>query len=333
MARVPERDPRMAGRELQYRWEWRLKSSPQALWPLVADTNRFNRDAGIPPLERGVRSGRTAAGASGCRGSASPPSGKRNRSSGSSRTGSASGGATARGRSRRCPSTPSCGRSRAGDGARLPGRGAPAEPRRRARDPAADRAAEPAPLRADVPAVRRDRLRRRGGGQRCETGKPGPGRGPPGGRGTPGPPPRGSSRTAREPAGGARRVGRRHHGRQAASVRLRRPLGIRRRDVLELFLHATRAGLLELRWDLLCPLCRGANERSRSLREVEARAHCASCQIDFDLDFARSVELSFRPSAAIRDVPEREFCIGGPQVHPTLPPSSSSRPAASGRSS
>jgi hypothetical protein len=38
-------------RERRYRWEWKLSSSPAALWPLVADTNRFNRDAGIGALE------------------------------------------------------------------------------------------------------------------------------------------------------------------------------------------------------------------------------------------------------------------------------------------
>ena len=38
-------------RERHYRWEWKLRSSPAALWPLVADTNRFNRDAGIGALE------------------------------------------------------------------------------------------------------------------------------------------------------------------------------------------------------------------------------------------------------------------------------------------
>ena len=35
-------------REFHYRWEYDLQASPQALWPLVSDTNRFNRDAGLP---------------------------------------------------------------------------------------------------------------------------------------------------------------------------------------------------------------------------------------------------------------------------------------------
>ena len=37
-------------KEFHYRWEFDLRASPQALWPLVADTNRFNRDAGVPEV-------------------------------------------------------------------------------------------------------------------------------------------------------------------------------------------------------------------------------------------------------------------------------------------
>src|SRR6267142_5708449 len=41
----------MAYREFHYRWEYDLKASPEKLWPFVADTNRFNRDTGVPPVE------------------------------------------------------------------------------------------------------------------------------------------------------------------------------------------------------------------------------------------------------------------------------------------
>jgi hypothetical protein len=39
-------------REFHYRWSWQLQSSPEELWPLVADTNRFNFDAGLPHVKR-----------------------------------------------------------------------------------------------------------------------------------------------------------------------------------------------------------------------------------------------------------------------------------------
>ncbi|HMV30289.1 MAG TPA: hypothetical protein PKE23_12935, partial [Anaerolineales bacterium] len=37
--------------EFHYKWEWDLASSPEALWPLASDTNRFNRDTGLPPMQ------------------------------------------------------------------------------------------------------------------------------------------------------------------------------------------------------------------------------------------------------------------------------------------
>ncbi|HEX8473017.1 MAG TPA: DUF5939 domain-containing protein [Pyrinomonadaceae bacterium] len=91
-----------------------------------------------------------------------------------------------------------------------------------------------------------------------------------------------------------------------------------RRAALELCLTATRAGLLDLRWDLLCPLCRGANESSTTLREMPTEAHCASCNIDFTANFDRSVEVTFRPNPAVRQIEVREFCVGGPQVTPHI---------------
>ncbi|MGH9902736.1 MAG: hypothetical protein ACRD68_13085, partial [Pyrinomonadaceae bacterium] len=43
----------MRYRESHYRWEYELRASPEALWPLVTDTNRFNRNAGVPALQSG----------------------------------------------------------------------------------------------------------------------------------------------------------------------------------------------------------------------------------------------------------------------------------------
>src|SRR5215470_5062358 len=41
----------MPFREFHYRWQFDLQSSPEQLWPLVADTNRFNRDTGVPSVQ------------------------------------------------------------------------------------------------------------------------------------------------------------------------------------------------------------------------------------------------------------------------------------------
>jgi class 3 adenylate cyclase len=92
--------------------------------------------------------------------------------------------------------------------------------------------------------------------------------------------------------------------------------GAGRREVLELLLHATRAGLTELRWELLCPSCGGAAATAASLSELEPGVHCETCGIDFRTDFDRSVEVTFAPSPSVRAVELREYCVGGPQLSP-----------------
>ncbi|MFL6254016.1 MAG: DUF5939 domain-containing protein [Pyrinomonadaceae bacterium] len=94
--------------------------------------------------------------------------------------------------------------------------------------------------------------------------------------------------------------------------------GASRREVLELCLRATRAGLLDLRWELLCPICRGAQQSATALRDVRAEQHCDSCQIDFNVAFDLSVEVVFRPSPSVRRIEARDFCVGGPQVTPHI---------------
>jgi class 3 adenylate cyclase len=91
---------------------------------------------------------------------------------------------------------------------------------------------------------------------------------------------------------------------------------VARRKVLELCLYATRIGLLEFEWDLLCPLCRGTKARNSSLGGIEPEVHCDTCNIDFDVNFERSVELTFHPNPSIRSIERGEFCVAGPRVTP-----------------
>ena len=45
-------------REYHFHWQWDLTSSPEELWPFVSDTNRTNRDTGLPGMELlGIDSG------------------------------------------------------------------------------------------------------------------------------------------------------------------------------------------------------------------------------------------------------------------------------------
>src|ERR1700730_15067646 len=89
-----------------------------------------------------------------------------------------------------------------------------------------------------------------------------------------------------------------------------------RRAVLEACFLATRAGMLDLQWDLLCPMCRGPQVSTGSLREINPNVHCGGCQIDFTVSFDRFVEVTFRPNAGIRIIATETFCLGSPQRRP-----------------
>lgn len=91
-----------------------------------------------------------------------------------------------------------------------------------------------------------------------------------------------------------------------------------RRDTLQLCLHATRAGLLDFSWDLVCPHCRGAQTHQKSLSDVKADGHCPSCAMDFTANFDQSIELTFTPNPAVRSVVRADYCVGGPQLTPHI---------------
>ncbi|MEO5510687.1 MAG: DUF5939 domain-containing protein [Longimicrobiales bacterium] len=95
-------------------------------------------------------------------------------------------------------------------------------------------------------------------------------------------------------------------------------------------LQATRAGMLTLHWDVVCPLCRGPKSTAETLSELQSHVYCECCHASIDaLEFERAVELTFRPSPAIRMIDIQPYCVGGPMVTPhivmqqLMPPASS----------
>jgi len=93
--------------------------------------------------------------------------------------------------------------------------------------------------------------------------------------------------------------------------------GVNRRLVLEMFLRATRAGILDMSWDLLCPSCRGKAEGHTNLGDVTGQSHCDTCQIDFTVNFDHNIEVIFRPNPLVRSVEiDAAFCVGSPQFQP-----------------
>lgn len=87
-------------------------------------------------------------------------------------------------------------------------------------------------------------------------------------------------------------------------------------DALNVFLAATKAGVLRMRWDVICPHCRGDKQNLASLADVKEHAFCSACNIDFDVDLDRGLEPVFTPHPRVREVEEARYCLGGPGTTP-----------------
>lgn len=97
---------------------------------------------------------------------------------------------------------------------------------------------------------------------------------------------------------------------------LARQMKLGTRPVVEACLAGVRAGLLTMKWDLLCTNCRGPKVSVAALSELPRGAHCPSCNIDYDRDFEKNVELSFAPAPAVRPIMAGGFCLSGPMATP-----------------
>lgn len=103
---------------------------------------------------------------------------------------------------------------------------------------------------------------------------------------------------------------------QMRPFELARAWRLDRREVLRVFLHATQAGLVDLVWQVNCPVCKVAAGVVRTLAEVERQVHCEACNIGYDNDFAANVEAVFRCNKALRPVEPAVYCAASPSFRP-----------------
>jgi class 3 adenylate cyclase len=106
-------------------------------------------------------------------------------------------------------------------------------------------------------------------------------------------------------------------GPDAAVVRIRpfelaHSRGLDQRETLRAFLHAVTLGIVELRWALICPSCRTANDEVKLLSEIREGSHCQLCDLSYGIELDRAVEVTFVPHPSVREVTDGMFCIGGP---------------------
>ena len=78
--------------------------------------------------------------------------------------------------------------------------------------------------------------------------------------------------------------------------------GIAETEAVDLFLHATLAGLVEMDWSLVCPLCSDVVESFRSLNTLHNHFHCTLCHADYEAALDDCIMVTFSVSPAVRRI-------------------------------
>jgi len=76
--------------------------------------------------------------------------------------------------------------------------------------------------------------------------------------------------------------------------------GIDEEESIALFLHATRSGLFDLEWHLVCPLCSQYLASFSSLRHVHSDYYCATCHVRGEAALDDYIEITFSVAEAAR---------------------------------
>lgn len=78
--------------------------------------------------------------------------------------------------------------------------------------------------------------------------------------------------------------------------------GLSERDAIDLFVNATRAGIFDFAWGLICPACNGFLRAREGLKAVAKHRICAMCELRAGDALDDGVEVSFTVSPAVRRI-------------------------------
>src|SRR3954463_12209961 len=73
-------------------------------------------------------------------------------------------------------------------------------------------------------------------------------------------------------------------------------------ESIDLFLHATRSGLFEMSWDVVCPQSGMVLESFGTLRTLKTHYVCGLCDVSGETDLDDFIEVTFSLSPALRQL-------------------------------
>ena len=80
------------------------------------------------------------------------------------------------------------------------------------------------------------------------------------------------------------------------------PAGLSEAEAIDLFLYATKAGLFDMDWSVVCAGCGSTNKSVRRLEQVDPHFACDVCQITSDADLDAFIQVGFTVTPAIRSI-------------------------------
>jgi class 3 adenylate cyclase len=73
-------------------------------------------------------------------------------------------------------------------------------------------------------------------------------------------------------------------------------------EVIDLFLHATKAGLFQMEWNLVCPTCGDSVESFRSLSKLNSHFYCTVCDLNSEATLDDFIQVAYTISPEIREI-------------------------------
>jgi hypothetical protein len=84
------------------------------------------------------------------------------------------------------------------------------------------------------------------------------------------------------------------------AARIAREVGVSLGEAVRALLLATQTGVVDLSYDVHCPGCGGINVAHQRLEDLKAHTSCGYCAVDYEVDFAERVEVTFTVNPGVR---------------------------------